>query len=530
MNKEELYHLYYECGLSQKEIAEKYSVTPANITYYFKKYGITSRNKSIPTELTKKQEQIILGSLLGTGSICKYKNGYSFKLGTNSKDSFDYKSKHLSDFIRSYPKNSRYSYSFETYSSPIFEDLYNKIYVNNRKSSTPFLLNNLSQFTLVMWALDSFNKEEFKLKTGLKILNLNEFQEKLKELKLDFKSTTSSSIIITNIKMFLYYAKILNIETNCFYNVDLHRFPFFEANKNEIDFLINSKPNSDGKNILHQSNFLSIPNSFMPHRFNYISREGNRSAMEWFNNKEDLDELIEKLGEKITTGKLRKLLTERGNTPGNFSPSAAKYIYQTYQGDCPNPVILDPCAGFGGRLFAAWCTLKEGVQSTYLGVEPNTLTYEGLNNLYQYLEDHWDRLEEPNKVELYHSPFEDWEDSTYEGEVDLVFTSPPYFNVERYGEESTQSYIRYPEYESWVNGFLRPLAEKSFRYLKSGGYFLINTKDVKTGKKHYPIYSDLKKIASDLGFEFVKEYNLDMGKAPYQKTKQVEKIGVWRKP
>ena len=44
----------------------------------------------------------------------------------------------------------------------------------------------------------------------------------------------------------------------------------------------------------------------------------------------------------------------------------------------------------------------------------------------------------------------------YKGEINIVFTSPPYFN-RAYSEDENQSYKKYASsYESWRDGFLKP--------------------------------------------------------------------------
>ena len=53
------------------------------------------------------------------------------------------------------------------------------------------------------------------------------------------------------------------------------------------------------------------------------------------------------------------------------------------------------------------------------------------------------------------------------GSVDLVFTSPPYFNVELYGEgEASQSHLRYPEPSWWESQFLARLCANAFEALR----------------------------------------------------------------
>ena len=52
---------------------------------------------------------------------------------------------------------------------------------------------------------------------------------------------------------------------------------------------------------------------------------------------------------------------------------------------------------------------------------------------------------------------EDVDYSKYENHFDTIFTSPPYFNVEKYSDEDTQSYVRYKNIDSWNKNFLHKL-------------------------------------------------------------------------
>lgn len=183
--------------------------------------------------------------------------------------------------------------------------------------------------------------------------------------------------------------------------------------------------------------------------------------------------------------------SSRAQMVSNFKPSVAKYIYEKYGN---KGIVLDPCAGYGGRLLGAWCS---NIQK-YVGVDPSTKTIEGNRNLYKKLSELTEYkslfgIHRP-KIELHQLPFEDFETTE---KFDLVFTSPPYFNTEKYSHEDTQSWVRYKTYPAWLKGFLEPLVRKSHEYLKSGGYFVINTKESKSDFKDKKIdmYADTLKIA-----------------------------------
>ena len=62
----------------------------------------------------------------------------------------------------------------------------------------------------------------------------------------------------------------------------------------------------------------------------------------------------------------------------------------------------------------------------------------------------------------------------YDNYFDLYFTSPPYFDTERYSDDETQSYIKFPTYSGWVKGFYRETIYNACRALKNDGVFVIN--------------------------------------------------------
>ena len=74
----------------------------------------------------------------------------------------------------------------------------------------------------------------------------------------------------------------------------------------------------------------------------------------------------------------------------------------------------------------------------------------------------------------------------WEGIMDLSFTSPPYFNLELYSDDGYASTENYSDYGKWLECFLFPSIRNSMRYLKQGGYFCLNIKNI-PGK---PIWDD----------------------------------------
>ena len=127
--------------------------------------------------------------------------------------------------------------------------------------------------------------------------------------------------------------------------------------------------------------------------------------------------------------------------------------------------VLDPCAGWGGRMLGSVAAGAE-----YVAFEPNTETYESLLKLIKFLgiEDKV-RIIKDSALEM---------DKYDIGEFDLILTSPPYFDLEVYSHEDTQSIKGCDTYSMWVNNFLKPLIELSISHMKQNGWSCWNVHNV----------------------------------------------------
>jgi hypothetical protein len=162
--------------------------------------------------------------------------------------------------------------------------------------------------------------------------------------------------------------------------------------------------------------------------------------------------------------------------------------------------VLDPSHGYGGRL-VGWFASQLG--GRYIGVDPNKPTHEGNRKMADTLFGAASK-----SVTLVNEPFED---SEQQRKIDFVFTSPPYFSKERYSEDATQSWVRYKEFDAWLDGFLKPLMMKSFLALKAGRHAVINIDDVKIGAKTYPLTQATEDIGKAAGFKLVEKLSIRFG-------------------
>lgn len=155
--------------------------------------------------------------------------------------------------------------------------------------------------------------------------------------------------------------------------------------------------------------------------------------------------------------------------PTIFRPSWAmaifKHLYPNMLSkDMSKIKWLDPSAGWGDRLVTA--TIM-GCQ--YHGVDPNKDLKPGHSGI----------IEQFGSVKqmVEYKPFE--EVDLGEELYDIAFTSPPFFDIEIYSEQETQSLKRFPSYDLWLKKWFIPSVDKMWKHLKVGGFlalYLIDSK------------------------------------------------------
>jgi 16S rRNA G966 N2-methylase RsmD len=201
---------------------------------------------------------------------------------------------------------------------------------------------------------------------------------------------------------------------------------------------------------------------------------------------------------------LRRSLQTLTNTSSvwNFKPAVARALYQMFSHD--GDVVLDFCAGFGGRLLAALSLRRH-----YLGIEPSRQTLRGLMRMERTLT----RMGlVRGRATLWHGCAEDLLADLSRRSASLVFTSPPYFDRERYSSDGRQSFRRYPTYERWREEFLMAVIAESSRILVRKGKLVLNVADRGT----YPIAQDAVAFASR-ELKQIETYKMRMPLRPYQR-------------
>ena len=93
--------------------------------------------------------------------------------------------------------------------------------------------------------------------------------------------------------------------------------------------------------------------------------------------------------------------------------------------------------------------------------------------------------------------------------LDVCFSSPPYFNHEKYSIEPTQSYVKFSTPKQWMQGFLLKTIDNCWHGLKHGGYLILNIADV----TNYPtLCGDFLEGMKATAFTYQKMLRLELSK------------------
>jgi len=197
---------------------------------------------------------------------------------------------------------------------------------------------------------------------------------------------------------------------------------------------------------------------------------GKNSPMDfWKKNYRRIQKEVMLARQDLTNYNLREMLYElhynkRGECT-TFRPAILFAIIKMFD----IKTLLDPSSGWGDRLFAC---LAAGVD-LYIGVDPNRALIEGYTEIRKVFDPNSEKSVMICKG-FEHFRMEDVPKDMRVDKVDAVFTSPPYWVIETYSKDKTQSIEQFRTEDEWVRGFLFVLFDKAIRYTKTGGHIILN--------------------------------------------------------
>ena len=273
---------------------------------------------------------------------------------------------------------------------------------------------------------------------------------------------------------------------------------------------------------------LSLAWSYMPHHWG-IPCGTMKTPLEIWNDEEHFKKGIRKLltgtfweqkeYHNITASDLRSVLRRYSGTQAvsNFRPTAAALMYDKFL-EKASPLFgtkagttWDMSCGYGGRLLGSIAA-----DVNYIGTDPCGETFEGLKQI----KEDWGSLN--RTIELHQMGSEEFRPDYCS--VDLCFTSPPYFDWEKYSQEETQSYKKYPTSEEWLNGFLLDTIDNCHYALKPGGILAFNVANTRRIKN---FEDETLRLAKMIHFKHIDTWKLQL--SSQQGTPKYEPIFIFQK-
>jgi len=233
-------------------------------------------------------------------------------------------------------------------------------------------------------------------------------------------------------------------------------FPYFSINKDYLEKEFNKLALFNTSYIWKKPDLLQYINvgnrifkNFMPHMVEATYRD--TSPYKIFNNYMSLRSSLLytlKIDKSILPDFLFSRLVYFNGGVSGFPCGVAKAVVERFskEGD----LVVDPCAGWGGRLLGTVSAKRK-----YIGFEPWDKTFKGLQDIIGHFSLH-------GEANIIMSAFDI---GACPKKCNLIFTSPPYIDLEVYGTALTK--------KMWIK-----LINDIFKYaeysLESKGYLVIN--------------------------------------------------------
>jgi DNA modification methylase len=267
---------------------------------------------------------------------------------------------------------------------------------------------------------------------------------------------------------------------------------WYEANKEKRKIQMrtywnNKNPKNQKTISIDQTTAKLKPNKKMP----YLQRENidtTFSSIWMFRKNNSLNNQFDNIVLKDPIGNIKKMNTVRTvngiNYYSKFNPIIADNIisYWSNKGD----IILDP---FSGRTRAIISAAKERI---YYGFEIAKSVYDIASDSIKTNTPFLKKI-----PTLYNDDSFNIDDFKYDHiTADLIFTCPPYFNIEKYPSTDGQlSDIK--EYQKFLDR-LKNIMKKSCNRLKKGGYAILVVGDFRIKSKLICFHNDIINLMKDI--------------------------------
>lgn len=184
------------------------------------------------------------------------------------------------------------------------------------------------------------------------------------------------------------------------------------------------------------------------------------------NNKTSIHNLLKKRYGKVSYHNLREYIYRHNKECSNFNTTVVVSLLKLFK---PKH-WLDFSAGWGDRLIGAIAYGK----CKYTGVDPSECMNPNYHNMIKTLVPKNKR----HNYKIIQSGFETLTSKEIPNlAYDLIFTSPPFFDLEVYEKKDKQSIHQFNSLQKWLDGFLYPTLRTCYRALEVNGTLALYISD-----------------------------------------------------
>lgn len=193
----------------------------------------------------------------------------------------------------------------------------------------------------------------------------------------------------------------------------------------------------------------------------------------------------------------------KGGGLSTMPPMLVNFVVNFYSE--PDDIVLDVCAGHNSRMqivhenqhdyigydvSETFMEFNEKIKAQLLGESGQNLIFKPKNTITLRLQSSEHLLEADDSI-------------------GLVFTSPPYFRQEDYGDEPEQL-GKSKNYDEFLLR-IKQIIKECLRVLKPGKFCVFNVDDFRNGGIFFPFHADIMRIYQEVGFKL-----FDVGIVPWR--------------
>ena len=205
--------------------------------------------------------------------------------------------------------------------------------------------------------------------------------------------------------------------------------------------------------------------------------------------KMDYDKTSKKLVEAFSMSSQNVRGTSENSGLSTFPPKLVERVVKFYSE--PGDTVLDLCAGHNSRLQKTY-----ELGRNYIGYDPSHKFMEFNRKVAKEITE-GALFASNNTIILREQSSEKLVEE--DNSIDLIFTSPPYFCLEFYGDEPEQLGLS-KDYPTFLSR-MRTIIAEGYRVLKQDKFCVFNINDFRYEGKFYTYHCDIVRLFEEVGFK-----------------------------